>query len=94
LGGFLFGYDTAVISGTNEDCMIGMIHELQVFDGCIYILDRAITKSLFVFDMEGRFIKKIGCFGNGPGEFIQPVDITLDTELQWQVVCECLRSVD
>ena len=38
--------------------MIGGISELQVFDGCIYLLDNFVANGLFVFDMEGRFIRK------------------------------------
>ena len=69
-----------IILETGEDCMIGSVDELQVFNGYIYILDRHIAKSLFVFDMEGRFIRKIGSLGSGPGEYIRVTDFTLDTE--------------
>ena len=69
-----------IILETNEDCLIGKIDELQVFDGRIYVLDKLIAKSLFVFDMDGRFIKKIGNLGQGPGEYIQLGDFTIDTK--------------
>ena len=69
-----------IILETNKDCLIGDIHEFQVFDGCIYIFDIRAAKSLYVFDMDGRFIRKIGSLGNGPGEYIQLSDFTLDTE--------------
>ena len=65
---------------TNREFLIGHIKELQVFNGCIYILDALYAKSLFVFNMDGHFIKKIGSLGNGPGEYIQPLDFTFDTE--------------
>ena len=76
----LFKNIRAIILETNEDCLIGQIDELQVFDGYIYILDSKKAKSLFVFDMDGRFIRKIGSLGSGPGEYIQLLDFTLDTE--------------
>lgn len=69
-----------IILETTDESLIGSINELQVFDGFIYILDRSITKSLFVFDQGGRFVRKIGRSGNGPGEHIQLSDFTLDTE--------------
>ena len=71
---------TTIILETNENCLIGQIDELQIFDGCIYILDRNRAKSLLVFDADGRFIRKIGNFGQGPGEYIHLWDFTLDTE--------------
>jgi hypothetical protein len=58
-----------IILEAGKDCLIGSLDELQIFDGRIYILDKHIAKSLFVFDMEGRFIRKIGSLGRGPGEF-------------------------
>ena len=76
----LFKNVQTIILETGEDCMIGSINELQVFNGYIYILDKPIAKSLFVFDMKGRFIRKIGSLGNGPGEYIQIKDFTVDTE--------------
>ena len=69
-----------ILLETSQDCLIGSVNELQVFDGCIYLLDRAVAKSLFVFDREGRFIRKIGGLGYGPGEYVQILDFTIDTE--------------
>ena len=65
---------------TNRDCLIGHVTDLQVFDGCMYILDAIYANSLFVFNMDGQFIKKIGSLGSGPGEYITLSDFTLDTE--------------
>jgi len=69
-----------IILENNEDALIGRVHELQVFDGCIYILDKTIARSLLVFDENGRFIRKIGRMGRGPGEYFLLDDFTLDTE--------------
>ena len=69
-----------IILETNENCLIGHIFDLQVFDECIYVLDTQIANSLFVFDMSGQFLKKIGSLGQGPGEYIQLSDFTLDKE--------------
>jgi len=70
----------SIILETNKDCLIGVISELQVFDGHIYILDAHIAKSLYVFDLEGRFIRKIGGLGRGPGEYVLLKDFTIDIE--------------
>jgi len=69
-----------IILETNKDCMIGTVTEFQVFDGYIYILDASIAKSMFVFSIDGKFIRKIGRLGNGPGEYISVKDFTIDTE--------------
>ena len=69
-----------IILETNNDCLIGHINKLQSFDGYIFILDKSIAKSLLIFDRNGRFIRKIGRLGQGPGEYVQLDDFTLDTE--------------
>ena len=69
-----------IILETNEECLIGRIHEAQIFDNYIYILDVFFAKSLFIFDIEGKFVRKIGSIGRGPGEYINVRDFTLDTE--------------
>ena len=69
-----------IILETSRNCLIGATTELQIFDSCIYLLDARVAKGLFVFDMEGRFIRKIGSLGNGPGEYAVIKDFTLDTE--------------
>ena len=69
-----------IILETGIDCAIGIVSDLQVFDGCIYILDQGLAKSLFVFDMQGRFIRKIGNLGRGPGEYNIIRDFTIDAE--------------
>ena len=69
-----------VMLETSKSCLIGSISKMRICDGNIYILDSHIAKSLYVFDMDGRFIKKIGSVGQGPGEYIEPRDFTIDTE--------------
>lgn len=63
---------------TNEHCMIGRIDELEVVNDTIYVFDRDIAKSLYVFDMNGQYIRKIGKLGQGPGEYIQAKSFTVD----------------
>jgi hypothetical protein len=70
----------AIILETGDNFLIGRVTELQVFDGKIYILDEHVAKALFVFDLNGKFIRKIGNIGKGPGEYIRITDFTIDTE--------------
>ena len=69
-----------ILLETNESCLIGIISKMRVFDQHIFILDRHIAKSLFVFDKEGHFIRKIGSIGGGPGEFTDISDFTINQD--------------
>ena len=89
----LFKNVRAVILETNKDCLIGRVSGLQVFDGYIYVFDSSKAKSLFVFDLEGRFIRKIGSLGRGPGEYIEIHDFTLDTENRIIFLCDALNYI-
>ena len=62
---------------TNKSCLIGDIGKIQVIDDFILIMDFQ-TNSLYVFDREGRFIRKIGGVGQGPGEYASIADVTID----------------
>ena len=76
----LFNGIKTITLETNENCMIGRINKIRVFNKFIYILDSQVSKSLLVFNTEGHFIMKIGTIGIGPGEFVEPSDFTIDTE--------------
>ena len=69
-----------IVLEANEECLIGDFNELQVFDGYLFLLDKRKANSLFVFDMEGNFVRKIGKIGSGPGEYMKVFDFTLDKE--------------
>ncbi len=55
---------------TNKQSLIAKIDKIEILDSCIYILDRRISKSVFIFDLDGNFIKKIKRVGKGPGEYL------------------------
>ena len=83
----------SIILETNKDCLIGFINDFQVFDNCIYVLDILYANSLYVFDMNGRFLRKIGSTGNGPGEYIRVEDFTLDIENQFIYLLDYGRRI-
>lgn len=62
-----------------EKSIIGDINKLIVFEDHIYILDK-LTSSLFVFNMDGKFISKIARVGHGPGEYTQLDFFDIDFE--------------
>ncbi len=63
---------------TNENCLVGNISKLMFYDNKVFILDRFVSKGLFVFDAKGRFLYRVGKVGRGPGEFNTPIDFTID----------------
>ncbi len=62
-----------------EKSIIGKIDKLIVFEDRIYLLDNQ-TSSLFVFNMDGKFIFKISKIGHGPGEYTQLDYFDIDFE--------------
>lgn len=45
----------------------------------IYILDLSSRKEVLVFDKEGKYLNAIGTQGNGPGEYSDIIDFTINT---------------
>ncbi|MGY6560237.1 MAG: 6-bladed beta-propeller [Nitritalea sp.] len=60
-----------------EDIFIGSYDKVALVDGRIYILDKTMTHSLFVFTEEGEFLFKIASLGEGPKEYREIRDFTV-----------------
>ncbi|WP_289745380.1 6-bladed beta-propeller [uncultured Bacteroides sp.] len=45
---------------TDERCLIGVVNQMVCTDDYIFVMDREMAKSVFCFDMQGRFVRKIG----------------------------------
>ena len=58
----------AVKLETNDSCLIADISQIAYSNGVIYIADK-VSQSIYAFNKSGKFIKKIGAVGNGPGEY-------------------------
>ncbi len=59
------------------DINIAEIHKVMVFNETFYVLDKK-TSQLLVFNKDGKFIRKIGSRGHGPGEYTRLTDFTID----------------
>jgi len=82
-----------IILETKIECLIGNISDIQVYDGKIFIHDKTIGKSLLVFDMNGKFICRIGNFGRGPGEYSNINDATIDQDNKVVYVLDSHRKI-
>ena len=61
---------------TTDDCLLNEIRQVEVFEGYLLVKDRSLR--LYVFDMQGNFVRSIGQGGNGPGEYSFCSGFTLD----------------
>jgi hypothetical protein len=69
-----------VLLETNENCLIGHASKVIITQDKILVADFNIAKSLFIYDLYGKFQYKISRQGNGPGEYISFVDFDVDTD--------------
>ena len=63
-----------VLLDTVSDALMGEINKLSVCEDYIITLDRNVYKGVLTFDKDGRFLRKIGQKGQGPGEYVSPSD--------------------
>jgi hypothetical protein len=70
----------ALLLEDNERSKIGSIDKIEIIDNEIYIMDQMVARSLFVFDLKGKFIRRVGQVGKGPGEYLNIIDFTVDAK--------------
>lgn len=63
---------------TSEMAILGDISKIETYENTYYVLDKVIRKSIFVFDEQGKFLRRIGRIGQGPGEYIHIYDFAID----------------
>jgi len=62
---------------TTEDCFISQIEKVFITDRNILVFDR-VRSNVFVFDLNGRFLNRIGRTGKGPGEYVKVNIVCVD----------------
>jgi hypothetical protein len=82
---------------SNDSTLIGDITTLEFFQDRIYVFDKKVSKTLFVFDKDGKFLNKVKR-GKGPGEIIEPWDFCINrdekTILLWDQMTFKLNTYD
>lgn len=64
---------------TVGNALIGEIDKLEMDDNHIVILDKRM-RAVWLFGIDGKFIRKIGRLGNGPKEYVSLDDMCFDKE--------------
>lgn len=62
-----------------EDCLIETGKAI-FFDDYIVVADFSNQYKIIIFDKNGKFVRKVGSRGRGPGEFIQLKDIVINSK--------------
>jgi len=66
---------------------LGMIHDnIEFINNSIYLSEKDI--GILVFDKNGKLIRKIGCKGRGPGEYLYTFNFTVDEKTETVYVCD------
>jgi len=64
---------------TSRECIIGRVDKTLIKNDKIYVADFYQTKSLFVFDLNGKLLFKIAKMGQGPGEYLRLNDFDVNS---------------
>lgn len=64
---------------TVGNALIGEIDKLEMDDNHIVVLDKRM-RTVWLFGIDGKFIRKIGRLGNGPKEYVSLDDMCFDKE--------------
>lgn len=71
-----FDIVNTVIPETSDESALNHIRKVAANDSMYFILD--IRGNIMAFNRNGKFVRRIGNLGNGPGEYSNPRDIDLD----------------
>jgi hypothetical protein len=70
----------------SEKSVFNYISKMEFYENQFYILDDVGMKKIYVFNQDGSFSYTIGKVGNGPGEYTNIEDFTIDKEKRQVVV--------
>lgn len=76
----LFTLNNTIQLESNDECIIGEIESVIYLkkENKIIVLDSDITKEVYIFNLEGEYLNKIGKRGSGPGEYLKPMKIAYE----------------
>lgn len=74
----LFEAAGVIVLEMTDNSLLAKIDKIEFIGDSLYVLERG--KGLYLFDEKGKFLRKIGDKGVGLGEYISPLDISVDIE--------------
>lgn len=76
----LFKSAGIIVLETTDNSLLTKVDKVDCLNDFLFVLERG--NGVFLFNKSGKFIKRIGKKGSGPGEYISPADMTLDLKKQ------------
>ena len=76
----IFNKVETIILETRKDALVTEYFKFLPFEDYLYILNVTNPRECLLFDRKGKFIRKIGGLGGGPGEYIYPKHFTIDPD--------------
>lgn len=73
---------------TTRESIIGLISTVKVVDDRVFIFDKYRMKEVFVFDIKGNFITKVGEKGGGPTQFVSLTGFDIDKKRQTIILAD------
>ncbi len=61
-----------------DSSTLGPIDKMIIYKGKIYLLDIRVTKSLYIFNLEGEILRRIHSIGEAEGQFYLPFDFNIN----------------
>jgi hypothetical protein len=62
----------------NKDCILSEIRKIVIHNNNLFLIESGGPKTIYRFDTQGNFLNKIGSHGQGPQEFIELFDFSLN----------------
>jgi hypothetical protein len=76
-----------------EKSIFKAINKMEFYENQFFILDKTGMKKIYVFNQDGSFNYTIGNTGNGPGEYTNVEDFTIDKEKRQLILLTYPSSV-
>lgn len=78
---------------TTDDCTIGEISRIKIVGNMLFIEDK-ISNSIFLFNINGKFIRRIGVIGRSNNEYIRISSFDVNSKtLDIDIYCEFKQSI-